>query len=832
MVREWRPLPDPGPIVGCDSDVESIRSIVEHGHGGSLTNTGCAFMLIASELASLPDGIDLFGDVWHYDVCSSYILPGNRKRCQRRMQWVVKNVFDLSWVQLVNDNNWGVACLRQLQRLLVSDFSGEQHFKEFHSSLEEYLSLGGRWGSVEFTIDWLEQSLVVLHDQWSSGQHQLTASHGYLASLFLLFGDIVAPSCGTISSRKSSIAIDIAQHLMLSVSNKQRIFWFESFRIPHLLLRIASQIHELCSKSNRSEVLVGDSVSQELHGRWAVIPGSQFDDSIVRSHGGWNFVLYDSSEYSLQFLTDGDFVDISSDQLAFPFWDSLQHPSGFQRAICLWLLSCGVDVVADLSDLSRDVQNGNWYDLSEDSEVCAALVQESVVGFPRHLAWMLFLPSEDSSFSSAALVRLLYDHGFPRCATGELGQWELLLRWSSVSPLPLDRAMTLMADMSSDSLSTDLLHWVELFGLGVPVRPVHMQWFHQWIQDYGSLGISVEPLPVSNVYVSIIFAIRNDDYGGNMIQRFARTMFILSRQLLDMGSDAEVIIVEWNPPPLVERIGSILARVPGYSSVRIVTVPAELHWSLPHARSLPLPDPIAMNIGAQRARGDWILFTSMDCFLSPELWALVAQRRLSPDSFYTAPRVRVDLRHGFDHWDAASPDALDTFLKSHTAQAARNAHRQEENAPIVNISDPRIRQPLYSAHPGASDQCLGNQRDQNSTPQHKYPGDVFWGLGDFLLAERSLILQVGGYPQVSQIWDVDFALPCMLTKIGAQQVILGDPCLVYHQEHVHFTTVRGTHRWLLTDANFADFCWGNSSHLSEYLENNGYPGTPLPETIL
>ena len=97
------------------------------------------------------------------------------------------------------------------------------------------------------------------------------------------------------------------------------------------------------------------------------------------------------------------------------------------------------------------------------------------------------------------------------------------------------------------------------------------------------------------------------------------------------GLDAEVIVVEWNPPAERPRVRSLLRLPePSFCSYRFIDVPAEIHDRLRYADVLPLFQMIAKNAGIRRARGRFVLATNIDIIFSTELIDFMASRELRP----------------------------------------------------------------------------------------------------------------------------------------------------------------------------------------------------------
>ena len=161
-------------------------------------------------------------------------------------------------------------------------------------------------------------------------------------------------------------------------------------------------------------------------------------------------------------------------------------------------------------------------------------------------------------------------------------------------------------------------------------------------------------------YLSVVVTTRNDDHGGNPLERLQAFVNCFDEQCRRTGLDAEVIVVEWNPPPERPRVGSLL-RLPErcVCTYRFIDVPAELHDGLRYADVLPLFQMIAKNVGIRRARGRFVLATNIDIIFSTELVAYLASQPLKPGHLY-----RVD-RH-----DVQSDVPVDAGLEAQMAHCA------------------------------------------------------------------------------------------------------------------------------------------------------------------
>jgi hypothetical protein len=132
-------------------------------------------------------------------------------------------------------------------------------------------------------------------------------------------------------------------------------------------------------------------------------------------------------------------------------------------------------------------------------------------------------------------------------------------------------------------------------------------------------------LPSNNPYLSVVVTTRNDDHGGDPLKRLQAFVNTFDAQWRRAGLDAEVIVVEWNPPDDRPRLAGLLRRPADCCfTLRFVEVPPELHNRLQHADVLPLFQMIGKNVGIRRARGLFVLSTNIDIIFSNELVEFLA----------------------------------------------------------------------------------------------------------------------------------------------------------------------------------------------------------------
>ncbi|MFH1137556.1 MAG: tetratricopeptide repeat protein [Pseudomonadota bacterium] len=146
--------------------------------------------------------------------------------------------------------------------------------------------------------------------------------------------------------------------------------------------------------------------------------------------------------------------------------------------------------------------------------------------------------------------------------------------------------------------------------------------------------------------LSLVLWSRNDNHGGAALPRMQASLECTVGLLAKYRVPSEFILVEYNPPEdaasLVEAVKWPAAQ--DYCSIRVIQVPPEVHRRFPGGEGRRILTALANNIGVRRARGDFILNTTMDHLYSDELIRRLAERPLDPWCLYRIPRYDIDRR--------------------------------------------------------------------------------------------------------------------------------------------------------------------------------------------
>jgi hypothetical protein len=278
---------------------------------------------------------------------------------------------------------------------------------------------------------------------------------------------------------------------------------------------------------------------------------------------------------------------------------------------------------------------------------------------------------------------------------------------------------------------------------------------------------------IASTDLSVVATARNDDHGGNLLHRMQLFVNGLLEQCQRHQLKAELVLVEWNPPPDRPRLGEALSWPAdrGPCTVRIIEVPPEIHKRFKFSDVLPLFQMIAKNVGIRRSGGKFVLATNIDVLFPDELMRFLASGRLREGRMY-----RVDR---YDVLPAGIPS--DAPLEAQLEYCRQN---------VIRIN---AREGAYNLQTG---QFHWIYRENWLVKLHERLQD--WGLipittrcqlhtnacGDFTLMAREHWFDLRGYAEFEMFsLHLDSLLCFVAHHGGALEELLPDPMRAYHIEH-------------------------------------------------
>jgi hypothetical protein len=293
-------------------------------------------------------------------------------------------------------------------------------------------------------------------------------------------------------------------------------------------------------------------------------------------------------------------------------------------------------------------------------------------------------------------------------------------------------------------------------------------------------------------YLSIVATSRNDDHGGQMLQRMQLFVNGLHEQCQIHNLKAELILVEWNPPsdrpPLVEAICWPLNK--GHLSIRIITVPSKIHHLKKYSDKMALFQMIAKNVGIRRSMGEFILATNVDILFSSKLINFLASQKLQNDRMYRIDRYDVEMNVTLD----MSIENILKYCRSHPIRIAK----RNGTVNLVTGSRHMIFSPLRylpmkfipNVFKKALKNSLGifpkfsNLLDEDNRLHTERLRLHTNASGDFTLMHRDAFFALGGYAEFEMFsFHIDSLLCYCAHHAGYKEKVLRDPMRIYHLEH-------------------------------------------------
>jgi len=281
-------------------------------------------------------------------------------------------------------------------------------------------------------------------------------------------------------------------------------------------------------------------------------------------------------------------------------------------------------------------------------------------------------------------------------------------------------------------------------------------------------------------YLTIIVTGRNDDFGGDFNGRFFQALHFNHQQLAAADVTHEFVFVEWRPidkrPLLASLLADEFAELKSLPLRSYVVDPA-YHDALSLNPRLQFQEFIAKNVGLRRARGEFVLTTNTDIYLSRGVIDCLQRRTLEHGVLYRA--ARHDLRPDRD------VSAVDWDLLE-----------DERNCEVVN----RIKPPLFT----------------NAS-------------GDFLLLDCKTSHRLRGFNEVYRVAkihiDGNFCLKAHASSVPI--VDIGAP--VYHVGRGTFHAQKGMYRARPGEAPWGDMRWRKSGVV--YDNGDGWGLGLAPERV-
>jgi hypothetical protein len=323
----------------------------------------------------------------------------------------------------------------------------------------------------------------------------------------------------------------------------------------------------------------------------------------------------------------------------------------------------------------------------------------------------------------------------------------------------------------------------------------------------------------SSPKISIVVTARNDDYGGNWVNRINAFIKVLVYQTNRLSFPCELVFVEYNPVPDKQNLyKELTVENNKFLNVRFIVVPNDFHKTLPNSDQVTVCEFIAKNIGIRRAHSEYIVASNPDTLWSNELFDFLASDKLKEDTYYRINRQ--DLSISYIEPNLSAEQILRLARKKvikilYNNQSVYVSYREWLHIFIHGRSWKNFTQcPLFNELKTV---------DSDNTTIHENAA------GDFLLMHHTLWKKVRGYDEMTVGSGImDGYIMYMLYCLGTKQTII--PHALYHIYHHH----KGV-RYLASYEKFrkdAEDMLKTKKPYKEYSPAWGHPDTQFKEVIL
>jgi glycosyltransferase involved in cell wall biosynthesis len=281
--------------------------------------------------------------------------------------------------------------------------------------------------------------------------------------------------------------------------------------------------------------------------------------------------------------------------------------------------------------------------------------------------------------------------------------------------------------------------------------------------------------------LSIVVVGRNDNYGGNFIERLQTGINWNTRWLEYYKINSEIILVNWNPvaenPDLTEVMTFPKDRK--YVRFRMITVPSAIHKDYidPSIRStVPMFEFVAKNVGIKRAKGKYLLSINADILIHPEIFSAIGKEELDDKHYYRANRL--DYRKTDNH-------TVTNMLKNGFSVLLKGKmyYFNEKRSIPLQYQLLRVKNVLWLKWEAFK---LANPRLSNWQSWVMNPDNGAFiahchASGDFMLMATELWMKLKGYPEYTYMSTHTDSIFTMLAYSKLNEKVFKQP--IFHQEH-------------------------------------------------
>jgi hypothetical protein len=264
----------------------------------------------------------------------------------------------------------------------------------------------------------------------------------------------------------------------------------------------------------------------------------------------------------------------------------------------------------------------------------------------------------------------------------------------------------------------------------------------------------------------------------------------LEEQIKSRSFEAELILVDWNPPDDRPGLAEAIKWPSGSSplTMKVIVVPPSIHRRCEYSDSLPFFQMIAKNVGIRRARAPLVVATNIDILFNNEMANFLRDLSPSPGAYYRVDRYDVgsELPEGSteDRLRYCSENVIRICGRDDTRFLGSTDVEKIYSSAVIPLTINRVVQAVVPK---------GVRESLPLAVRHAWRRNLRMGLrprlhtnacGDFTMLHRDDWIRLRGYPELEMFSiHLDSLLLYVAHYAGIAETVVEDPARIYHIEH-------------------------------------------------
>ncbi|EPB89538.1 hypothetical protein HMPREF1544_03622 [Mucor circinelloides 1006PhL] len=247
---------------------------------------------------------------------------------------------------------------------------------------------------------------------------------------------------------------------------------------------------------------------------------------------------------------------------------------------------------------------------------------------------------------------------------------------------------------------------------------------------------------LAEYYVSVVLVTRNDNHGGDQLDRLQNMLDSTFLMAQDTKTRIEVLIIEWNPAQGKRSIADTYRfRRSDYLTWRIITVPSKVHGAFQYPHPKALYEFEGKNLGIRYARGEYIVCVNQDAIWSQNMYNAIKGRAWKKRMIYTQ-RQGIDTPSQDSNIDDPTLVRLSPFATDQELQSSCNFATVTKEPHPMQLISLSLQNYLQIGHE-ASDFTLAHRDVWTAVGGYRETGAAIWMDVEFLITAYAM-----GYPTI------------------------------------------------------------------------------------